>query len=243
MDVNYGLSRDFIFEDAVRFLKGKKALSSEEYKNIDDESRVQAFFVSGYTSLEILQEFLDCLTKASEDGTTKEKFREDMNSFLLKRGYEGENPWKSDTIFRTNLQTAFNVGHYKSMTDATTKKHRPYWRYRTAGDGEVRESHAIMEGRVFHADDPVWEIWYPPNGFRCRCMVVSLTKAQVEKMELTIENEIPYNIDYSTGEILPIFPDKGFSNNPAKMTWKPDLTNISPSLQKIYGDVKQNKNK
>ena len=116
MEAKYGLSRDFIFKDAVRFLKGKRALTSEEYRLLDDESRAKAFTVSGYTSLQMLQEFLNCLTKAAEEGTTKEQFLKDMNSFLEEHGYEGMNPWKSDNIFRTNMQTAFNAGHYKSMT-------------------------------------------------------------------------------------------------------------------------------
>lgn len=234
MDVKYGLTKDFVFKEAVRFLKGKRALTNEAYRLLDEESRAKAFTVSGYTSLEVLQEFLDRLTKAAEEGTTKEQFRKEMNSFLEDGGYEGVNPWKCDNIFRTNMQTAFNAGHYKSMTDETTKKLRPYWRYRTAGDGEVRESHAVMEGRVFLADDPVWDIWYPPNGFKCRCMVVSMTKKQVEREGLQVETEIPFGVDYSTGEILPAYPDKGFSNNPAKTVWKPDMKNISPTLKKIY---------
>lgn len=237
MDAEYGLTKDFVFQDAVRFLKGKKALTGDEYRMLGEESRAKAFTVSGYTSLEVLQEFLDCLTKAAGEGTTKEQFLKDMNTFLADHGYGPTNPWKTDNIFRTNLQTAFHAGHYKSMTDETTRKLRPYWRYRTAGDGEVRESHAMMEGRVFPADDPVWDIWYPPNGFRCRCMVVSLSERQVERMGLTVEKEIPHNVDYSTGEILPVFPDKGFSNNPAKTVWKPDMTNISQPLRKIYKDA------
>ena len=93
MEAKYGLSRDFIFKDAVRFLKGKRALTSEEYRLLDDESRAKAFTVSGYTSLQMLQEFLDCLTKAADEGTTKEQFLNDMNSFLEEHGYEGMNPW------------------------------------------------------------------------------------------------------------------------------------------------------
>jgi len=41
MDVLYGLAKDFVFKEAVAFLKGKKALTSEEYRLLDDESREQ----------------------------------------------------------------------------------------------------------------------------------------------------------------------------------------------------------
>lgn len=115
MDVIYGRSEDFVFKEAVDFLKKKKALTAEEYKKLSAECKARAFTVSGYTSLEILQEFLDCLVKAVEEGRTKEQFQEEMNRFLEEHGYEGMNPWKCDVIFRTNVQTAFNAGHYESI--------------------------------------------------------------------------------------------------------------------------------
>lgn len=230
----YGLTSDFIFKEAVSFLKKKKPLPVAEYKVLDAESRAKAFTISGYTSLEVLQKFLDELTEACENGKTKKEFMDTMNEFLERNGYEGLNPFNADVIFRTNMQTAYNAGHYKSMTNPTTKKLRPYWKYVTAWDGEVRESHAMMEGRIYAADDPIWNIWYPPNGYRCRCSVVSLTKSQVERSGEQVSRGLPYKVDYSTGEVLYKYPDKGFSNNPAKDTWKPDLSGVDPNLKKAF---------
>ncbi len=230
----YGLTGDFIFKEAVEFLKKKIPLKLGEYREISDECKGKAFTVSGYTSLEVLQKFLDELTEACEQGKTKKDFMDTMNDFLERNGYEGLNPFNADVIFRTNMQTAYNAGHYKSMTNPTTKKLRPFWKYITAGDGEVRESHAQMEGRIYPADDPIWDIWYPPNGFRCRCTVVSLTKSQAEREKEHISKGLPYNVDHSTGEILYQFPDKGFSNNPAKDSWKPDLTGIDSNLKSAF---------
>lgn len=237
----YGLTGDFIFKEAVEFLKKKKPLTAAEYKALDNEYRAKAFTVSGYTSLEVLQKFLDELTDACENGKTKKEFMDTINDFLERNGYEGLNPFNADVIFRTNMQTAYNAGHYKSMTNPTAKKLRPYWQYVTAGDVEVRESHAMMEGRIYAADDPIWDIWYPPNGFRCRCSVVSLTRNQVERSGEPVSRELPYDVDYSTGEVLYKYPDKGFSNNPAKDTWKPDLSGIAPNLKKAFMEREDDK--
>lgn len=234
----YGLTGDFIFRKAVAFLKKKTPLSSDEYRKLSNECRARAFSVSGYTSLEVLQKFLDELTDACEQGRTKVEFQDSMNDFLSRNGYEGINPFHADVIFRTNIQTAYNAGHYKSMTDTTVKKLRPYWKYVTAGDRDVRDEHALMEGRIYAADDPVWTIWYPPNGFRCRCTVVSLSKTQVERSGREISKGLPYEVDYSTGEILYQYPDKGFSNNPAIHAWKPDLTGMDAGLKKAYRERK-----
>ena len=47
----YGLTGDFIFKEAVEFLKKKTPLTSVEYRAISDECKGKAFTVSGYTSL------------------------------------------------------------------------------------------------------------------------------------------------------------------------------------------------
>lgn len=237
-DVLYGGTKAFVFREAAEFLKTKKPLPAELYEALDDACKAKAFSVAGYTSIELLQKFLEALTKAVEQGKTKEAFLEEMNRFLDEQGYKGLNPWRADIIFRTNLQTAYNVGHYKAMTEETAKKLRPYWQYKTAVDGHVRESHAVMEGRVYPADDPIWNVWYPPNGFRCRCMVVSLSKAQVDARGLKVEREPPVELDFETGELKPLFPDKGFSCNPAKTTWKADLSGIPERLKELYEERK-----
>lgn len=223
-----------MFKAAVEFLKKKKSVSKEEFLKMDEASRAKAFMVSGYTKAEVLDSFLQALTEAVELGSTKEEFQKKMDTFLEENGYEGVNPFKADVIFRTNLQTAYNAGHYKSMTDDTVMKLRPFWQYRTAADGNVREEHAQMHGKVYRADDPIWDVWYPPNGFRCRCSVVSLSERQVKERGLTVETKPPRKVDRETGEILESRPDKGFATNPAKQVWEPDLTVLSTPVRKVF---------
>ena len=114
-----------------------------------------------------------------------------MNEFLASEGYEGLDPLQADLIFRTNIQTAYNVGHYEQMTDPGVMKLRPYWQYDAVNDAHTRPSHLAMDGRVFPADSAVWDSWFPPNGFRCRCTVKTLSKRQVEARGLKVEQSAP----------------------------------------------------
>lgn len=223
----YGLTSDFVFRAAAEFLSSKEAVPMEVYEQLQKRARDRAFSISRYTSAEVLNQFLRELVDAIEDGTTGTEFRKRMNDFLERNGYTAASPWHLDVIFRTNLQTAYNAGHYESMQ--TAKKFRPYWQYKTAGDGHVRESHAAMHDRVYAADDPIWDVWYPPNGFRCRCTVVSLSKRQVEERGLTVSDRPPTSLVGNE----PVFPDKGFSNNPATTPWKPDTSNFVPALKSV----------
>lgn len=223
----YGLTGDFVFHAAAEFLSSKEAVPMEVYRQLQKQARDRAFSVSRYTEAEVLNQFLRELVDAIEDGKTGAEFRTSMNDFMERNGYDAASPWHLDVIFRTNLQTAYNAGHYLSMQ--TAKKLRPYWQYKTAGDGHVRESHAAMQDRVYAADDPIWDVWYPPNGFRCRCTVVSLSERQVEERGLTVSDRPPASLINNE----PVFPDKGFSNNPATTPWRPDTGNFDPALKSI----------
>ena len=89
-------------------------------------------------------------------------------------------------------------------------------------DKRVRPSHAMLHGKVYPADHDFWASNYPPNGFRCRCCVRSLSARQVEKQGLTVEKAMPQAgvwIDPKTKmEYFVHFPgaDKGFRSNPGK---------------------------
>ncbi|MBQ7568191.1 minor capsid protein, partial [bacterium] len=88
-------------------------------------------------------------------------------------------PKRLETIFRTNMAVANAAGHYKQLMD--TRTIYPYWRYVTRADPRVRDAHKPLHNKVFKWDDPFWETFFPPNGFRCRCHVSPMTKRQVER--------------------------------------------------------------
>jgi SPP1 gp7 family putative phage head morphogenesis protein len=52
----------------------------------------------------------------------------------------------------------------------------PYLKYTTQGDSHVREEHQALNGLVFPVNDPFWDSYYPPNGWRCRCSVRQLSE-------------------------------------------------------------------
>lgn len=224
MEVDAVFSRkDMTFEEAVDYFRGRVPVTSDVFYQIAERYRGLAFTVSGYTKAQILKRFYDELLAALEDGSTLEEFRGRMNEFLETEGYEGLDPLQADNIFRTNIQTAYNVGHYEQMTAPGVMELRPFWQYNAVNDSHTRPSHLAMDGRVYPADSPVWDTWYPPNGFRCRCNVTSLSKRQVEARGLKVEDGFPA-----------IAPDPHFATNPAKVQFSPDLKGYPAPLVKAY---------
>ena len=214
---------DMTFQEAVDYFKERVPVTAEIFYQIAEEYRALAFTVSGYTKAQILKKFYDELLSALEEGSTLQEFQANMNDFLESEGYEGLNPEQADLIFRTNIQTAYNVGHYQQMTDPAVMELRPFWQYDAVNDSHTRPSHLEMDGRVFLADSPVWNTWFPPNGFKCRCTVKTLSKRQVEQRGLTVETSFPA-----------VAPDPHFGTNPAKVRFEPDLKDYPEPLVKAY---------
>lgn len=222
------------FEEAERYFKEKIPITPKEFEAIAEQYRALAFTVSGYTKAQVLKKFYDALLSAIENGTTMKSFRDEMNSFLETCGYTGITAFQADNIFRTNVQTAYQVGHYEQMTQPEVLQARPYWMYDAVNDTRTRPSHLAMDGHVFPADSPVWDTWYPPNGFRCRCTVRSLSQRQVEDRGLEVESEVPRSAELPNGRFTNIYPDPHFATNPAKTRFQPDFKGYPETLVKAY---------
>lgn len=225
--------QDMTYEEAVKYFKEKLNLSPKEFYRLHAKYRALAFTVSGYSSMKIIQTFHDELTKAIEDGISLGEWKKNMDDFLQRNGYHKLHPLQAENIFRTNVQTAYNVGAYEEMTDPAVLKARPYWQYDAVEDSRTRPAHRAMNGKVFPADSPVWDTWYPPNGFRCRCSVSSLSQRQVDAMGLTVETKVPDRVSNGM-DMVPVIPDKDFNYNPAKIKWNPDLSDVSEPLRKAF---------
>jgi SPP1 gp7 family putative phage head morphogenesis protein len=81
-------------------------------------------------------------------------------------------------IVEQNVRMAEAAADWESMMEAADLL--PYVRYHTAGDGDVRDEHAMLDGGIWRKDDPELRRIYPPNGFNCRCWVEEVAEDEVE---------------------------------------------------------------
>ena len=55
--------------------------------------------------------------------------------------------------------------------------------YRTAQDERVRASHQALADITLPKEDPFWNSFYPPNGWRCRCVAVEVLKGKYDESD------------------------------------------------------------
>lgn len=160
------------FYRAVEELKKRGiVLPDKYYGELQGVHRQLNFSIAGKASLDQLQGVLDSLEEAMNKGSTFAKWQKDIRVQDL-----GLPKHRLDNIFRTNIQAAYQRGHWENFQQS--KKTRPYLMYDAINDSRVRPSHLAMDGIIRPVGDSFWNSHYPPNGFRCRCRCISLTEKQ-----------------------------------------------------------------
>ena len=172
------------FEQAFSFFRGRVAMSREAADQLTLEARQRAFWVSHIAEADVIQDVYGSLERALTDGTTFEQFQDDVAADLLTRWVDDKrvpNPlWRLETIFRTNLQTAYGAGRLEQLNDAAILRARPYWMYDALIDGRTSSICQEFSGTILPADSPWWFSRFPPNHYNCRSSVRSLTQSQVD---------------------------------------------------------------
>jgi len=247
-------------EEAIAYFRGKGYRFSWDWHDMWHEDHVKAFTVAKAMRLDILEDIRDEIDRALAEGMTLEEFRKNLTPILQKKGWWGRvavgdeegaqvvqlgSPWRLKTIFNVNIQTAYQVGHYRAMTDPDVLRARPYWRYVAVLDSRTRPQHRMWHNTVLPADDPWWDTHYPPNGWNCRCTVVSHSKRELEREGLKVSKTPKVKtyewINKKTGEVIdvPEGIDPGWAYNPGKahLLWDttPKRVKVVPG-QKTWRD-------
>ena len=212
--------------EAQQFWADKVKLGPKEFAKLSDEAKVKAFAIAGIAKGDELDTVFAAMQRAIDLGTTLEDFKKECAAIFERRGWTGKRAWRIDNIFRTNIQTAYNVGQYKQLQE--DRAVFPVWQYSAINDSRTRPTHLAMDGRAWPANHPMWNIWYPPNGYRCRCSVIGLTAGQVEARGVKVETIDPTNgliepVDPRTGNRMParqLLPDPGFELNAGQAYWE-----------------------
>lgn len=196
---------DVPFEEAISAAVSRGVvLPDVYYGELQGVARQLAFSIAGIAAHDQLQAVRDSLTNALTSGQSFNSWKKSAAAQNL-----GLPNHRLDNIWRTNLQGSYQRGRWEQITQ--NAELAPYVMYDAINDSRVRPSHLAMDGVIRRWDDPWWKTRAPPNGYRCRCSVVTLTESDAMRRSDPGRglNKIPH---LENG--IPADPDPGWDYNP-----------------------------
>jgi len=208
-------------ERALAFFRGKGLKVTFSWQDMLHEEHDHAFTVAKMADLDLLAEVQRHFDRALAEGLGFKRFAAELRPKLEAAGWWGKqmmtdpetgeerlrqlgSPRRLRTIYDANMRTSYAAGRWAGI--AAGAKRRPYVMYSAIMDTRVRPQHAAWNGTILRWDDPWWQTHTPPNGWNCRCTVISLSQRDLDRMGRTVSEPPPSSdrewTNPRTGEVI-----------------------------------------
>ena len=226
--------------------------------------KIEAFTVAGVMTYELEEKLKTLALDLQEGRHPLAKGEKDINKVFIDEAYNiiGDYiqvedlppPGYLQTNLRTAITSSYHAAQYIRLQDPVMMSLYPAYEYFTMGDNRVRESHKLLDGLIFYADDPIWDRIMPVNDFNCRCGVKPLDVDEIKNLkvedyttperrdEIVKEGEISKNFDRNSGQVKSIWGkwlDSKFKDLNYYELLKKDFINYKPIDKKIFTDYKK----
>jgi SPP1 gp7 family putative phage head morphogenesis protein len=222
--------------EALKFFRTKGLKKGFAWQDVWKQEHDAAFTVAKMMDVDLLQSVKDAVNEAIANGTTLAEFKKQLTPKLQQAGWWGVqeqldpltgktrlvqlgSPRRLETIFRTNLQTAYAAGDWAQIQENASSA--PYLMYDAVDDNRTRPEHHQWDGTVLRIDDPWWNSHRPPNGWNCRCSVIQIGDRELKRQGMSGPDTAPpittrEYINKRTGEVsrVPVGIDPGWDYNP-----------------------------
>lgn len=177
------------FSEAVGFLKSKVPMTKTEWLSLEKKMRFRVFTMAKLGEVKVIETVKNQLVKAMESGEGFTQSFETVKA-IAKASGETLTPFYWETVFRTNVQSAYVAGkllQYQKFPPAA---------YRLLVIEDVRTSdicrHLLTQsgyGVVMPVDHPFWEKYgFPPYHMNCRTGISAVYDSQVGRHGNNVEN-------------------------------------------------------
>lgn len=236
------------FEEQLAFFRQKLSLPTATYDDIIGAAHDRAFVVAGAMKADLLADLRGAVDKAMSEGKSLQWFRKEFDAIVERRGWSGwtgegskaGTAWRTRTIFSTNLKAAHAAGRYAQLTQPEMMQARPFWRYVHRSTENPRHHHRAWGGMVLAADDPWWEIHYPPNGWGCNCLVEAINARELaslgkDELDTAPDSPLVEHVNRATGEVfkVPLGVQPGWDYAPGAATKASALAAQANKLERL----------
>lgn len=187
-----------VFDNVISVLKKQIDV---DFDALQDRFDTQALKVLNDVSKNVDKKLRKVVVDLTLRGVHVQDAVEELEDHFDRLGITIKAPNQLETIFRTNLQTAYNAGRWHADQDPDIQEILWGYKYVTVGDDRVRDSHAAMDGVTLPKDHEIWDSWWPPNGWNCRCQVIPIFE-EMKIVEPDDEVDPDDDFDFNPGKVF-----------------------------------------
>jgi hypothetical protein len=81
-------------------------------------------------------------------------------------------------------------------------------KYKTQEDNRVRPEHQTLNNITKPISDTFWSVYYPPNGWMCRCYVTQILSNLVNEFSNPLDHNVPEAFQFNAGIERKVFSPK-----------------------------------
>lgn len=222
--------------EAVDYLERKVVGGrfSFNHRDVWQAEHVNSFVVAKAMTQDLLTDLHGGMLDAARNGGTKEQFIAQLRPLLQAKGWWGKQQVvdpvtgktqlaqlgsnrRLETIFDTNMRMAHSAGRWERLMRSASD--RPFLVYRHTPQANPREQHQAWDGITLPIAHDFWKTHWCPNGWRCKCWVQSIRRAEAVTSEEDLKARGAYRTmawrNRRTGEVsqIPHGIDPGFGYN------------------------------
>lgn len=176
------------YDEARAAFLARVSVTPDAFEAFEAAQRFESFTMSLESSEVIREHARQLLSRAFQpDGVGLREFIRQLQTDEVSIGISAGNHAYLETVFRTNTAAAYNAGRYVAQTDPDVVASTGFWQYLTVDDGRVRDQHRALHEKMWRIGDAQAQAVYPPNGFNCRCVMVTIDAEDVDQDLLDLD--------------------------------------------------------
>lgn len=167
------------------YLAEKRVLTPAEFGNLEFGYRRFAFTIADVESKRLIAEARDTMAEAVRSGGGFGAWRGAVEDAFKKAGVEPMSPWHAETVYRTNVASAYSAAQWDTLNRPTMIEEFPIWQFETVGDNRVSAVCRPLHGVTLPAGHAFWRTHWTPLHHACRSRIRPIHRDDAEGVKIT----------------------------------------------------------
>jgi len=192
------------YDEAVKMLSDRLLVSPSDLASMTRQYDAAALAVTNDIGSVLERDVQAAVRDAVAQGLNTRDGADMIRRAFDSAGVTPDNPYLFETIYRTQLQTAYSAGRWQANADPAIQE--ILWGYEFAAvmDDRTTDICSELDGQRHPKDDPFWNRFTPPNHYGCRSQIIEVFVGDRLASPTGMPSVVPAEgFDFNPGLVFP----------------------------------------